>query len=473
MLLSAALALAAAAQSSPPTRSPLAPNAAERRALQPGQRPPLQPHPAQPLYPEPRAEREPGPAVQAGPTGPTGPSSGCASPTLCGIDILGPIAARLQAARGGAGVHILQIGDSHTAGDMISSAARGRLQARYGAGGRGVLAGGRPYQGYLTFGVTASSTPGWSVNAIFGNRYNASGPPIGLSGFTQTARSAGERLGVSTDSPDQNFDRLIVCAVTGPNAGGVVIQMGGRDYLWQLDQAGYGASCRTMDNATPVSSASITTLDDRQVSITSFGMFRRSGGVVWSNVGVVGSQLLHFGRTSDTVVGEELRAYRPDLVILAYGTNEGFSPSISIDTYEANLRAQVARLRRFLGRGTPILLMGAPDAASRSLAGTGCGNGTSVPNALGRVRQVQRSFARENGLAFFDWERAMGGACASASWQAQGLMRSDFVHFTRDGGGRIGSQLAEDLQRVPPSPSFQHPDPRREPVTPTSSRRRP
>ena len=36
-----------------------------------------------------------------------------------------------------------------------------------GSGGRGVLAAGRPYQGYLTWGVTASQSDGWTVNATF------------------------------------------------------------------------------------------------------------------------------------------------------------------------------------------------------------------------------------------------------------------------------------------------------------------
>ena len=46
--------------------------------------------------------------------------------------------------RVGKPVHILQIGDSHTAGDAITGAWRDLLQARYGSGGRGVLAPGPP-----------------------------------------------------------------------------------------------------------------------------------------------------------------------------------------------------------------------------------------------------------------------------------------------------------------------------------------
>src|SRR5436305_10324331 len=138
--------------------------------------------------------------------------------TLCYAESLEPFLARLEEARPNAGapVHIIQIGDSHTAGDMITSGWRSRLQARYGNGGRGVLAAGRPYQGYLTWGVTASQSSGWSVNATFGARYQEGGPPLGISGFTQTAHAAGETLGLTTDTQDQNFDRIFVCAIMQP-----------------------------------------------------------------------------------------------------------------------------------------------------------------------------------------------------------------------------------------------------------------
>jgi lysophospholipase L1-like esterase len=382
--------------------------------------------------------------------GVTAIASGCTSATLCDSGTLPGFAAKLRSAeRGSAQVHILQIGDSHTAGDMITNGLRRRLQAKYGNGGRGVLAAGTPYRGYLTFGVTASETPGWRSNVIFGSRWQADGPALGLSGFTRTTRVAGESLNLATDSPEFNFDRAILCALTGPGQGSVLIRMGNRDESWSLDAPTAGAACKTLTSAQSVSSASVTTTTDAPVSITSFGTFRSAGGVVVSNVGVVGAQLEHFGRADDAVLARELAAYRPDMIVLAYGTNEGFSSRLGADAYEAVLRQQVARLRRHVGRDVPIMLLGAPDAASRSAGmGSSCGSGAFTPNALGQVRAVQRRVARELGLGFWDWEQAMGGRCASQSWVNSGLMRSDLVHFTRDGGDRIGAMIFEDLERA-------------------------
>jgi lysophospholipase L1-like esterase len=397
----------------------------------------------------------------------------CLSSTLCDSGALPSIVAKLRnAARAGAPVHILQIGDSHTAGDMITNGYRVRLQSRYGNGGRGVLAGGRPYSGYITFGVTASQSSGWSVNSLFGSRYSEQGPSLGLSGFTQSARSAGETLGVATDSPDFNFDRMIVCAVTGPGRGAVSLRLGGVEQSWSLDAPTRGAACRTVESLQPVSSASVTTLDANPVSITSFGTFRRQGGVIVSNVGVVGAQLVHFGRTDDEVIRQELAAYRPDLIVVAYGTNEGFGARGRPDEYEADLRNQIARIRRAAGQRVPIMLLGAPDAASRNAStGSGCGAGWYTPGFLGDVRNIQRRVARELGLGYWDWEQAMGGRCASQAWLSQGLMRGDMVHFTRQGGDRIGAMIFGDLERATTAPTFQHPAAPPQPAP--SVRRRP
>ena len=218
---------------------------------------------------------------------------------------------------------------------------------------------------------------------------------------------------------------------------------------WALDAPVPAPACRSMDSDFPVSSAAITTEDAGTVSITSFATFRRAGGVVLSNLGVVGAQLAHFSRTSDAVVQAELAAYRPDLVVLAFGTNEGFSAGLALDAYEEALRTQIARIRRLAGADVPILLLGPPDAATRIPASAGlagaCGDGWAVPLGLEAVRARQQRVARAMHAAFWNWSAAMGGRCASSSWRMSDAMRGDHVHFTRSGGDRIGAMIDADM----------------------------
>ncbi|MGN5374532.1 GDSL-type esterase/lipase family protein [Sphingomonas hankookensis] len=179
-------------------------------------------------------------------------------------------------------------------------------------------------------------------------------------------------------------------------------------------------------------------------------------GVILSNLGTVGAQFTHFGRTDDRVVATELAAYRPDLIVVAFGTNEAFRPGFSASSYEATLRSDLTRLRR-LAPGVPMLLIGAPDSATK-LPGLQTGeSGTSVPcpaagpwrptAALASVQAVQRRQAQAFGIAYWDWAQRMGGRCVADGWTqgAAPLMRGDHVHFTSRGGAEIARLLQADL----------------------------
>jgi lysophospholipase L1-like esterase len=392
------------------------------------------------------------------------------SGNLCGGEALQPLFEALEARRSfppragaaaGGPVHIVHLGDSHTAGDMITGALRDNFQLGYGHGGRGVLPPGRPWPGYLTWGVTAAQSSGWNVASIFGRGYSARGRPVGLSGYTLTGAAPGARLAVAADDEANRFDRMIVCALKEPGAGAVTLSIGGRSERWLLDSPRHEPECRALDADGLVEEASVTKEDARPVGITSFATFRRGGGVAYSNLGVSGSQLVHQGRQHEAIVRAELQAYRPDLIVLAFGTNEGFAPRFSAAAYEGDLRNQIARIRRLSGREVPILIVGAPDAGTRNAAlaanggvpGRSCGNGVLTPGALGQVRDVQRRVAAELGLAFWDWYQAMGGACSAARWTARGLMRGDLVHFSRSGGAEIGRLLFRDLVAAGPAPA--------------------
>ncbi|WP_298160928.1 GDSL-type esterase/lipase family protein [Brevundimonas sp.] len=140
---------------------------------------------------------------------------------------------------------------------------------------------------------------------------------------------------------------------------------------------------------------------------------------------------------------------RPDLVIIAYGTNEGFDDLLDPGTYERLLRSQIERVRE-TSPGTAILILGAPEAM-RGDGGGRCPGDTDhrwkAPEMLSVVRDLQHRVAASTGVAFWDWRGRMGGDC-SAFALTRGeapLMRGDHVHFTGPGGDWIGSLLAADI----------------------------
>lgn len=376
---------------------------------------------------------------------------------LCDAERLRPFLEKLASAKEAPEpVRILQIGDSHTAGDQITGSWRTALQTRFGRAGRGVLPPGRPYAGYLTRDITAGQSIGWSVNGIFGAAYSAnSNIRLGLSGYSLTSEQPGATVTLSADN-GRNFDRLTVCALSGPGQGSLQLSLGAAVVAWSLDGAQAGSRCRTLDGNGEATIASATVIGG-PVTITSWSTERRmGGGVILSNLGTVGAQFLHFGRTDDRVVATELAAYRPDLIVVAYGTNEAFRPGFSASAYEATLHADLTRLRR-LAPDVPMLLIGAPDSATKQPGLQSGESGTSAPcadgggwrptAALASVQAVQRRQARAFGIAYWDWAQRMGGRCVADGW-TQGttpLMRGDHVHFTSRGGAEIARLLQADL----------------------------
>jgi lysophospholipase L1-like esterase len=409
----------------------------------------------------------------------------CVGP-VCNFDRLSPVFAKLATARRGRGpaVHILQIGDSHTAGDAITGAWRDLLQAKFGAGGRGVLAPGRPYDGYITRGVTATMSSGWTIGAEFGRNSSPPRPPLGMSGFSMVANRPDATMTLKADNSTAMFDRFVLCAIAGPSAGGVTVSFDGAE-PGRLDFTAPDVRpmCRTVDSPTPHASVDIAA-EFPGLTLTSWATFRTgSGGVVLSNLGVVGAQLQHFARTDDSVISEEMNAYAPDMIVLAFGTNEGFSPKFDAQAYEATLREQITRLQHLSG-GVPILLIGAPDSLTRNAALRGNAPGlpleceaapaflapTSIPGnatvqpvpseaggaakpplfgppALADVRRIQRQVAGDMGLAYWDWQARMGGPCTARGWVQRPvpLMRGDYVHFKTGGGQEIARLLQADL----------------------------
>ncbi len=408
----------------------------------------------------------------------------CVGP-VCNVERLAPLFAKLTAARRGRGpaVHILQIGDSHTAGDAVTGAWRDLLQSRYGAGGRGVLAPGRPYDGYITRGVTVTMSTGWTIGAIFGKNATVPRPMLGVAGFSMIADRPGASMALRADNSATMFDRFVLCAIGGPNAGSVGVRFDGANPMpLDFTAPDVRPMCRGIATDSLHGAVEITA-EIPGLTLTSWATLRGSGGgVVLSNVGVVGSQLMHLGRSSDAVVAEELASYTPDLLVLAFGTNEGFSPRFDPLAYEATLRSQITRLQR-LSHGAPILMFGAPDSLTRNAALRNNAPGLALeceavpaflaqpspggtlvqpvpganapqpkvplfaPPALADVRRIQRQVAEEMGVAYWDWQASMGGPCTARDWaqRAEPLMRGDYVHFKTAGGQEIARRLQADL----------------------------
>ncbi|HWE46939.1 MAG TPA: GDSL-type esterase/lipase family protein [Caulobacteraceae bacterium] len=412
-----------------------------------------------------------------------------------GAENLAPFFQALQAVKSGARtrpVHIIQLGDSHTAADHITGALRARLQANFGEGGRGALPPGRPYAGYAPRQVNVAQSDGWRLDASFlpanwtaaqrgaqpgqpAAAESAHGP-FGLSGWRLVSTRPGATLTLTAD-PEASFDHATVCALAGPGAGAIVVTAGDTRERIDLNAPASAPVCRVLAFTTRQSRLDLVA-DGAPVSLLSFATFR-DGGVVLSNFGVIGTTLADFAARDDSVMQAELTAYQPDLLVLAFGTNDGFEKDIDGALYEAEARRQIERLKR-LAPGVPVLVLGPPDAnrvrpdipedgkadlgfACAPLSPSEIADYNALvaehnpelarwypPVNLGIVREAQRQAAVQEKAAFWDWSAAMGGPCSAHHFSQADprLVRGDHIHFTTAGGERVADLLAQDLLRA-------------------------
>ena len=85
--------------------------------------------------------------------------------------------ARLEAGQAQEDVRIVQFGDSHTAADIETAVIRRALQGRFGDGGRGFVAIGKPWKGYLQEGVRCGMST--AISTL---------PPVTVSGRVESVR---------------------------------------------------------------------------------------------------------------------------------------------------------------------------------------------------------------------------------------------------------------------------------------------
>ena len=344
-----------------------------------------------------------------------------------------------EAGRGQAPVHILQIGDSHTAGDRITGKLRTALQGRFGDGGRGVLPPGIPYAGYSPTGVEVT-TEGWiaTLAPLVGNTgYVRAG--VGLTGVQAITVQSGGTLTIRSDRPSPAPVRIGLCG-EGPGR----VQVTADDEIWivTLDDGRCTSLTAKSDHRQMVLEAmdGVVSLDDLRLTLS-------RPGVELSNLGVVGATLRDLASRDQTVVARELAAWQPALIVLAFGTNEGFDDRLDPVAYEALLRGQITRLRR-LAPEASLMILGAPDALRNGVInGCSADGGRSPPPSLALVRDVQHRVSADMGVAFWDWHGRMGGDCSADRLATRGepLMLRDRVHFSSAGADWIGGMLHADL----------------------------
>lgn len=344
-------------------------------------------------------------------------------------------------------MHILQVGDSHTAGDGITGRLRSVLQARFGRGGRGLLPAGPPYVGYAPFHVEILSQGWLSATAPLHATRPPGQPPFGLGAVRVEAQPTGwMELRAETGTLIRRFG---ICGWPKGGGDGLIVDPDSEPE-WTVNfnpTSDDGSICILQELERPASSLRLRGTGPGAVLDTVW-LEGEPSGVVVSGLGLTGATLRDFASRSDDLVAGAMSISRTSLVVLAFGVNEGFDPALDPVAYERLLRAEIERMRRLAPWEAALMILGAPDALRSGVEGGCSADGMRAPPpTLAMVRDVQRRVAADLGVAFWDWHGRMGGDCSAdrLALRAEPLMRGDRVHFTNAGADWIGGVLADDL----------------------------
>ncbi len=376
-----------------------------------------------------------------------------------------------EAQAGDGPLRILHIGDSHIARDTFSGDLRSLLGDERGAGGRGMLPPGTVYAFFQARGVELDMSEGWE---IFRARDEEASGPFGVMSARVTAR-AGTSPWIALSGIEPAAERLLIGYMRHPDGGVVQVRVDAALHAIPTNRAaGPAFAALAIPEGTQI--IRLAAAGDGDVTLTSLVLEADRDGVTLSNAGWPGATAEIMARWDDTVLRTELGRLEPHLIIVGYGTNEGFDDALDLAAYEAVLRDQLLRLKRF-APGAALLLTGGPDGTrlplyadteSREPDEWACAQLSDderaeyqslleakstgllrwhAPPQFDALLALQKRVAVDAGAAHWDWRAAMGGACSIHDWRLAEPQwaKPDHVHLTAEGYAASAAVLRKAL----------------------------
>ena len=322
---------------------------------------------------------------------------------------------------GGATFRILQIGDSHTAGDFFTDTLRKRLQKTWGDGGIGWVYPAN-VKGQRMAAVRYSGN--WQSLT---SRNNTGDFPLG-----GILAKTGDNGSMTLTASDGQTGKQRISLFAKPLLAEQTLTVNGNTV------SANGSGWQVLDTGAALP---LTIQTEMPWDIGFINIENPAGGITVSAMGINGAQLTHWSKwRADRM--NDLAQTGADLVILAYGTNEAFGDNIDIADTEQKWLDTVRQIRDSLP-AAGILIIGAPESLKNTLGVCG-----TRPVRLTEVQQMQRRVARQGQTMFWSWQNAMGGICSMKNWLNHGWAAKDGVHFSAKGYQRSAEMLADNLEEL-------------------------
>ena len=338
-------------------------------------------------------------------------------------------------------MRVLHFGDSHVASGPEPAYLGANLQAVFGDGGPGLFMPWTSPPSILRRGVRTGCSSGWRRIIPRGD---SAEDDSGLWGCYIECDRPGETAWAEGEGTTVRVEYL-----KQPGGGDLAI-------FWDGHQVGTASlAAEQREVGTFRHAADVQTSGAHRIEMRALGgkvrilgaALEKPTGLSYSPLGINGARADLLLKCRAQTFSALMEAEAPDVVLLAFGTNEAGQKPADLAGYGATFKRVIGRIREACPRAA-VIALGPPDRA-------GANAGLDI------VIAAQRETCRALGAEFFDQRAAMGGSGAFARWAAAvpALARPDGVHFTAQGYERLARLAAEDLvalyNRTKGSPSFQ------------------
>lgn len=332
---------------------------------------------------------------------------------------------------------VLHYGDSPTTADLITADIRGMLQQQFGDAGTGFVLIARPWAWYNHRGVDMDAS-GWKID-IAGISELKDGLH-GLGGASFRGSAGATARWTLKDGQHRTAD---ISYLAQPGGGSFAVEADGIEVGrtdTSAEERGVGFASFTFP---PGSKTFVLRVLSGPVRLFGADFRKASPGVVYSSLGINGANVTLLSRSFNGAHWTaELHHYKPDLVVLAYGTNESGYASFVDTTWGPELTGAVHRVQAALP-GVSILLMSPMDRGERAASGE-IETVATLPRLIAKEKQV----AADTGVAFFNTFQAMGGEGTMARWYAAEprMVGADYIHPLPGGAKIVGELLYRALR---------------------------
>lgn len=323
-------------------------------------------------------------------------------------------------------VNIVHVGDSHIQADYMTSVVRTSFHRDFGNAGRGLIvplrvAGSNEPNNYRT-----STKSTWrSKRCVFPDQPL----PIGIGGVTIESIDPEANLQIVVNDPlvDYSFNALTLYFQKDDSSFDFALYDPEGNELGRINAAEEDTlvnhSRLTWDNHVKAINIRSVMSHVGQKRAIIYGAILNSSraGVFYHTIGVNGAKYKHYNAAK--YFADQTATLNADLFIISLGTNESAGYPYMDSGFPTHINDLLTTLQT-KNPGAAFILVTPQDVFRKR----------NKPNpGIRDIRDRVLRYAVENGLAFYDLYRAMGGEHSAQRWADNALLSRDGLHLTRQG----------------------------------------